>query len=241
MGTSLSRSVLRTGALASLAGAVCSGVGNLVHPVTPRDDEAGVAAAIAGSAHWTTIHLVIAGGILLLFVGLVTIGRSISGPPSTQPLVQFGIHAAIIGTTVGLLTVILDGVAAKQLANQWSIVTSADKAIALANVSTNETINFAVAGLFNMTFAGFPFILIGSAMTKSDNYGHWFGWIAILAGCGSGAAGLFQSISGVPTTTSLVLTIVGPTVIVLWMASAGVMLWRQSPDGARLPLAPRSS
>jgi hypothetical protein len=41
----------------------------------------------------------------------------------------------------------------------------ADKAIALANVSTNETINFAVAGLFNMTFAGFPFI---SHRTRND-------------------------------------------------------------------------
>jgi hypothetical protein len=240
MGSGLSRSVVRIGALASLVGAVCSGVGNLLHPVTPRDDEAGVAAAIADSAHWTTIHLVIAGGILLLFVGLVTIGLSISGAPSVQPFVRFGIHAAVIGTTVGLLTIFLDGVAAKQLADQWNTATGADKAIALANVSTNETINFAVAGLVNMTFAGFPFILIGLAMTKSDNYRQWFGWIAILAGCGSVAAGLFQSISGVPTTTSLILTIVGPTVIVLWMATAGVMVWRQPANGEGPPLAPRS-
>ena len=237
MGTNLSRGVRRAGALAALVGAVASGVGNLVHPVTPRDGEAGVAAAIAGSAHWTTIHLVIAGGILLLFVGLVTIGLSMTGPAGVEPLVRFGIYAAIIGTTLGLLTVILDGVAAKQLANQWSRAAGADQAIALASVSTNETINFAIAGLFNMTFAGFPFILMGLAMTKSANYRHWFGWIAVVAGCGSVAAGLFQSISGVPTLTSLVLTIIGPTVIVLWMAAAGVMLWRQAPRDAEV-LAP---
>ena len=100
MDTTVSRGMLCIGGLAAIAGAVCSGGGNLVHPVTPREDEAGVAAAIA----------------------------------------------AVVGTTVGLLTVILDGVAAKQLANRWSAATGADQAIALANVSTNETINFAVAG-----------------------------------------------------------------------------------------------
>lgn len=119
-------------------------------------------------------------------VGLVTIGQNISGPPCTQRLAGLGMRAATIGTTLGMLTLILDGVATKQLANQWAVAGGAEKAIALANVTTNETINFAVAGLFNMTLAGFPFILLGMAIVKSNNFRHWLGWVAVIAGSGFG-------------------------------------------------------
>ncbi len=66
--------------------------------------------------------------------------------------------------TIGLITVILDGVGAKQLANQWAVAPESEKPVALALVSANETINFAIAGLFNMSFAGVPFILFGLAV-----------------------------------------------------------------------------
>ena len=51
--------MLRIGSAAAILGAVCAGVGNLLHPVTPRDDPPGVARVIAGSDFWTLIHLVI--------------------------------------------------------------------------------------------------------------------------------------------------------------------------------------
>lgn len=51
---------------------------------------------------------------------------------------------------------ILDGVAAKQLADQWATASVTDRGVALQLVSANETVNSALAGMFNATFVGLP-------------------------------------------------------------------------------------
>jgi Domain of unknown function (DUF4386) len=202
-------------------------VGNVLHPVTPRDDPAGVAQVIAESGVWTLIHVVIVLGIILMFAGLVAIGHSIIGG-GAEALARLGVYAATIGVTIGLATVILDGVGAKQLADQWAGAPDSGEAVALSLVSTNETLNFALAGLFNLSFAGVPFILLGLAVARSGAYPPWLGLIAALAGLGSVGAGLVQAFTGEPTVASLVLTIIGPTVISLWVLVMGVLMGRKA-------------
>jgi hypothetical protein len=133
-----------------------------------------------------------------------------------------------------VITLILDGVAAKQLADQWAAAPEPAKPTALALVSANETVNFALAGLFNLSFAGVPFVLFGLAVARArtGSYPRWLGWVAFYAGIGSILAGLIQAITGEPTVASLILTIIGPTVITLWLLVIGVLLWRRS---ARAP------
>jgi hypothetical protein len=137
-------------------------------------------------------------------------------------------YAVTVGATVGVITLILDGVAAKQLADQWAAAPEPAKSAALGLVSANETINFALAGLFNMTFAGVPFVLFGLAVARAGTYPRWLGWVAFFAGIGSILAGIIQALTGKPTVASLILTIIGPTVITLWMLVIGVLLWRRS-------------
>ena len=76
------RWLLRMGSGAALLGAVLAGVGNLLHPITPRDDPPGVAEVIAGSDSWTLIHLVIVIGIILMPAGLLAVRHSIPVDPS---------------------------------------------------------------------------------------------------------------------------------------------------------------
>src|SRR5574341_109600 len=99
-----------------------------------------------------------------------------------------------------------------------------EKTIALSVVSANEAINFAIAGLFNMSFAGVPFILFGLSVAPSHAYSRWLGWTAAIAGIGSIGAGLVQAFTGEPTLASLILTIIGPTVISLWLLVMGILL-----------------
>src|SRR4029453_7840380 len=140
--------------------------------------------------------------------------------------------AAIAGIAVGLVLVILDGVAAKQLADEWAQAPAEEQAAALRVVLANETTNFALASLFNILFAGATFILYGLAVAFSDVYPRWLGWVAVTAGVASVGAGLIQALTGEPTTASQVLTIIGPTVITLWLAVIGILLARLA---ARLP------
>jgi hypothetical protein len=147
------RWLLRTGSVAAILGSILAGVGNGAHPVTPRDDPEGVARVIADSDAWTLIHVIILVGIILMLIGIVAFRHSIEGGRA-EALARLGAYTGIIGATIGLITLVLDGVAAKQLADAWTAAPEAQKSVTLGLVSTNETMNFALAGLLNMAFAG---------------------------------------------------------------------------------------
>ncbi len=218
---------VRLGSIAGILGSLGAAIGNILHPVTPRDDPEGVAQVIADSGAWTGIHLLIILGTLLMLGGIVAIRHTIQdGLP--EALARLATYAATIGTTLGLATIILDGVAAKQLADQWASSPVSGRAVALAVVSANETTNFALAGLFNMSFAGVPFILLGLAVALGQVYPRWLGWIGAAAGTGSIGAGALQAFTGEPTIASLVLTIIGPTVIAAWVIVMGVLSGRRA-------------
>ena len=94
------RWLFRLGGAAAVVGSLAGMVGNLIHPVTPLDDPPGVARVIADSDAWTPIHLMIVAGIMLMLGGLLAL------------------YWSIPGGLAGL--VMLDGVAAKQLADEWA-------------------------------------------------------------------------------------------------------------------------
>ena len=221
------RWVYGIGGSAAIVGAILAGVGNLLHPVTPIDDPVGVARVIAESDIWVPVHVVIVFGIVLMLGGLVAVYHSIRGGVAGA-LVRFGLFAAVVGVTIGLVLVILDGVAAPQLADEWAAAPPGEQAVALGLVHANETINLALASLFNLVFAGVTFILFGLAVALSDVYPRWLGWVVLVAGVASIGAGLLQAFTGEPTGASRVLTIFGPTVITLWLLVVGILLVRQA-------------
>ena len=220
------RWVGKIGGVAAIAGALLGMVGNLVHPATPIDDQAGAARVIAESGIWVPVHLAIVLGIVLMLGGLVAIRDSIRDGLS-EALARYGLAAAVAGATIGLVLVILDGVAAHQLAQEWASASDPERHLALGLVHLNETINLALASLFNFVFAAVTFILFGLAVAVSGRYPRWLGWVAVLAGILSIAAGSIQASVGEPTGASRVLTIIGPTVITLWLLSMGIMLLRK--------------
>jgi hypothetical protein len=59
----------------------------------------------------------------------------------------------------------------------------------------------------DILFAGATFILVGLAVALGDGYPRWLGWIAVAAG---------------------VASIIGPTLITLWLAVIGVLLGRKA-------------
>ena len=220
------RWVYLLGGVAAIVGSLMGMVGNLIHPATPLDDPEGVARVIAASDAWTAIHLVIVFGIVLMLGGLVALYQSIRGELAGA-LARLGLAAAIVGIAIGVVLVILDGVTAKQLADQWAVAPQEERTIALRIVLANETMNFALASSFNIVFAGATFILFGMAVAFSGAYRRWLGWVVVAAGVVSVGAGLIQAFTGEPTVASRVLTIIGPTVITLWLLVIGVLLIRK--------------
>jgi Domain of unknown function (DUF4386) len=219
------RSLFRLGGASAVVGGLLAGAGNLLHPVTPIDDPEGIARVIAESEIWVSVHLVIVLGLLLMLGGLVAVYHTLPGGMAGA-LARFGLFAAVAGATIGVAVVLMDGVAAPQLAQEWAAAPPDRRATALSLVLAEETINFALASGLNFVFAGVTFILFGLAVALSDVYPRWLGWVAVLAGLASIGAGLVQALVGEPTTASRVLTVIGPTVITLWLVGIGILLLR---------------
>lgn len=223
------------GGMAAVLGSLLGMVGNLIHPATPINDAVGVAQAIADADDWLVIHMAIVVGIILMLGGMIAIVYSLRGDLA-EALGRFALAATVAGVAVGLILVIVDGVAARQLAEEWVLAPPEESFVALRLAAMNETMNFALASLFNILFAGVAFILLGFAVTASDGYPRWFGLVAVLAGFESIVAGLIQAESGSPVDTARVLTIIGPTLITFWLFAMGVLLIRKArePEEAAL-------
>jgi hypothetical protein len=219
--------ILRIGAVAGIVGSLLAMVGNLLHPATPIGDPQGVARTIAQSEIWVPVHLVIVVGLIIMLGGLVAISRSIEGGVAGA-LAQLGAVAAVAGVTVGVVLVIVDGVAAKHLADAWEVAPPEQAAAALQVVVAEEAINFALASLFNILFAGVTFILLGLAVAWSGEYPGWLGWVVVVAGIGSVPVGLVQAYTGESIGFTRIATIIFPTIITLWVVGMSVLVWRKA-------------
>ena len=217
--------LLRIGSVAGIVGALLAMAGNLLHPATPIGDPEGVARTIAESETWVPVHLVIVVGLIVMLSGLVAISRSIEGGVPGA-LAWLGSIAAVAGVTVGVVLVIVDGVAAKHLADAWEAAPPEEAAAALRVVLAEEAINFALAALFNILFAGVTFILLGLAVAWSGEYPGWLGWVVV--GVGSVPVGLVQAYTGESIGFTRIATIIFPTIITLWVAGMSVLMWRKA-------------
>jgi hypothetical protein len=97
------------------------------------NDPEGVARVIAGSKLRVPVHLAIVVGIMLMLGDLVALYQSIRGGVAGA-LARLGLFAGVAGVTIGLVLVILDGVAAYQLAQEWAAAPPGDLAVALSRV-----------------------------------------------------------------------------------------------------------
>src|SRR5215216_2605357 len=219
--------IFRIGSVAGILGALLAMVGNLLHPATPIGDPEGVARTIAQSEIWVLVHLVIVVGLILMLGALVALSRSIEGGVAGA-LAQLGSIAAVAGVTVGVVLVIVDGVAAKHLAEAWEAAPPEEVAAALRVLLAEEAINFALAALFNILFAGVTFILLGLAVAWSGEYPGWLGWVVVVAGVGSVLVGLVQAYTGESIGFTRIATIIFPTIITLWVARMSVLVWQKA-------------
>jgi hypothetical protein len=143
-------------------------------------------------------------------------------------LAQFGLVAAIVGTTAGVIILTTDGFAAKHLAEYWLSAPPDLRPTALASFRAEEGINFALLSPLNLVFAGFTFVLFGLAAALSEAYPRWLGWIVVVAGLGGMVSGVIQAYIGEPTPVSTAVGIAAPTIITLWLLVMGILLLRKA-------------
>jgi hypothetical protein len=216
--------LIRVGAVAGIVGSVAGAIGNIVHPSVP-DAAVEAAQTIADSAIWVPVHVSIAIALFLMLMGLVAVYEMLNDGPSGA-WARYGYVAAIVGLTVGVILMASDGITAKYASEAWVQAPEPEKVAALRVADMAEKVSFALVAMFNIFFAGFPYLFYGLAVARSRGFPQWLGWIAAVAGAGSIAVGVAQAMSGSSSPTIELLTIVLPTVITLWTAIMGVLILR---------------
>lgn len=222
------RSFLRWGAGAAMVGAVLALVFNVLHPRT--SDVANVEnelELVAGSSIWLFDHFMLAWAIAFAFVGYVAISRSFPEGPGAW-WGRLAMATVIAGATVGFVTVLVDGMAMKHVADAWVDASGASRATLFATAQAVAEIGVALfTGTIGTLFGLTPFFF-GVAILNSNVYPRWLAWLALL----SGALGLFtaslQYLAGISVASALVLFPIASISSTFFLFLAGGILWKRT-------------
>jgi len=138
---------------------------NLLHPVLPSDPEVALNLITTHPA-WEAIHLGIILAVVLFVGGLVALSSSITAGAGWA-LGRPGLAVALLGATLMMVSIAIDGFATKSLADLWASGPVSGRAPptlvgnALERVQTG--LFFAAVSLF----FGLTYVLYGLAVTLS--------------------------------------------------------------------------
>ena len=215
----LDRSVLRWGGMAAMVGAALGVIFNLLHPRTDDYSIQSELEMVADSDIWLFDHFMLAWALAFALIGLVAIGWSFEEGPA-QAWGRIATASAIGGITVAYVTIGLDGMALKDVADAMG-----DGPEAMATARAVAHINFALFTATIGSLFGLTPVLFGLAGMASDRYPKGLAYVAFGAGLLGLLAASIQFLSGPSTLTVNVLYLGASLGYTIWLFLMGLRLW----------------
>lgn len=229
------RDFRKIGAGCAVAGGVLAIIFNVLHPRSGDIGSfQGELELIVDSGSWIAVHLGLLAAFLLVFVGVVAIIQPLLDGPAGA-WARMALYTFIAAAPIAVLTLAVDGIANKQIADDWADAGDPDAAL-LAAEAAGE-IGVAMFTVFIIVLFGVAPILLGVALLGSAVYPRWVGWLALVAGALGLFTGFLQAATSIePLTANILFPIasVGFTVVVI---AAGLTLWRrvEAPETVTAP------
>lgn len=205
---------------AALAGAVV----NALHPIT-TGSLTDTAAGIAANDGWILLHVAISLTLLMLAAGLVGIGTVTIGTPG-EALARVALLFTAVGVTLALISLAIDGVSLKVLANAWTGAGTAASQIRLDAFLTVKHINNALWSTTVLVFFGLAIVANGFAVQASRRYPGWAAWGALLGGGAAIVAAVIQLPAGGESRLGEMIFTGSAALISLWSLALGLTWWR---------------
>ena len=180
---------------------------------------------------WAPAHFTIMVGAVIGITGLAFLMLSLQDGPSAL-LSRFALGIAGFGQAFIVLYVTTDGIAAPKLAQDWVHASAADKSSTFSAVMAVERVAEATEGLWLFASFGVGLALFGLAVARSRVYPKWFGLGILPVNLLSVVVGLFLVFSKL-TKPLLGLQTLVIALVMIWLAAAGVLLWRK---GSEIPV-----
>jgi uncharacterized protein DUF4386 len=224
------RAELRVGSVAVLLGGIGGFIANLFHPHDVPHQTEPLLRLVAAAKHWSQLHFLIMLSVVLLVCGLAMLTRNLADPMA-RALGAIGRYLVILGGTVYLVEVMVDGFATKFFADRWAeAVDPVQKAALFTSADAVAHVWFSLFPIFSSTFTGLSIVAIGAAVTLSKNFPRWAGLWGVFGGTMCFITGLG---AGLRFPVPLPIWIAGVTAVASWGIPLGVIMWRRSsPDRA---------
>jgi hypothetical protein len=234
------RLYLRIGAAAFVTGLTLFFVASIFHPSEAPAWVSELAfAEYALSTDWIDAHVGQFIGALILLFGFVALHQhlQIDDAPASA-IAWFGFVTTVV--TIGIVTILqaVDGPALKFVVDRWADAPVEEKDAAFRVAEAVRWIEIGINSYFRIML-GVVLVLFGAALSFSQQFPRWLGWIAVVGGTGSIWQGLFVGHHGFDTSNPAVS--IPALIYFAWFAVAAVLMWRRSASLQGLDLLARQA
>ena len=213
---------LRVGGTAAIAGGLGGLVGNVLHPTPPAETDA-LLRMVAAMPHWTAIHLLIVIAGVFMIGGFGLLMRTLEGSRA-RALGGLAGHAAVLGGSVLLTGIMIDGYGYPLLAREWLAAEGQDRASLLWAAHAVHIVDVALFATWVTVLLGVAFVLGGAAVAVSTNYPRVLGMVAAVGG-------MMCLLQGASVALHFALPVpvwpLGAAVDSLWLVAAGIVMLRK--------------
>jgi hypothetical protein len=211
--------------VAAISGALLLFIGTWLHPMQADPNDALAAfTEYAADSHWILSHLTQLVGIALMATALVFLSRLMTGGPAGA-IAFVGATGATASLAVAAALQAVDGVALKAMVNAWASAPATEKRMLFYAAFAVRQIEIGLAAMTALLL-GVTASIYGIAVLKDSRFPKWLGVPAIVGGVPTAIAGVAIAYTGF-SDLSMNLNLPSTTLLLLWMISVGVYLWRR--------------
>jgi hypothetical protein len=218
------RQLARLGGALILIGSVLGVIFNLLHPRTTSEaDDAGIR-LVAGSDSWVLIHTGILVTLILIFVGLLIFAMHL--PEAVSAWARLAIVTQGAAAATGAIWAAVDGVAAKEIIDEWASASGTTKESLFAAAQGVEAVSLGTFFVFILMVIGLAPFMYGIAVSKSRMYPAWLGSLGTFAGAAGIVVGIAHFLAGPSVIlTNVIFTIVA-LLVTIFIGALGWYLYR---------------
>lgn len=228
----------RLGSVAAIGGALLLMITTYLHPVgdDPNDADAAFAEYAADSL-WVASHLGQFVAMAMLSVALVALATAIRGGRA-EAWARIGLLGVSASLAAAAALQAVDGVALKVVVDRWAHASGELRALAFEAAFAVRQVEIGFASLLSLIF-GLTVSVFGIALLLSPRFASWSGWLGLVSGGGTAAAGIAQAYTGF---SSLAMSMGMPAslLLLIWAVAIGIRLWHLAPELRHIDAAPPS-
>ena len=121
----------------------------------------------------------------------------------------------------------VDGIALKVLVDAWAATPAAQRDIAFHAAFAVRQVEIGLASALSL-LVGVTATLFGVALVVEHTYPKWLGGLAIVGGMATTGGGVVMAYGGF-SRLAMSLNMPATSLLLLWMLTLGVLMWRRTP------------